>query len=303
MGHEITNIIPNTAAVMLVFTEISISQLTGNDSSDWLLQPIAEKGSGAKAHTAQRIGNVVYLDDGGVRSVVEAPFSNYKLGTYTTLVNKELTRKKAAGIVPVASAEIKGKGQYLLFFSDGSGISLWFGAKQPEAMLFAYPFVVSCLFVDIIDGVERCFVGTEDGFVYELNKGTSFDGAAIDAYIQLPFNHSGSPQVVKRYAQFQLSIEASPGTELGLVTEFDGGSGEQPFSSLDSLQVAGGGGIWGVSTWGEFMWSAPLNGRADYWIDGQGYDMAPIIVSRQSTVPSYTISGATVVFRPRGMKR
>lgn len=304
MGHDITNIVPNTAAVMLVFTSQSLSQLTGNDSSDWLLEPIAEKDAGAKPHTAQRIGNVIYLDDRGIRSAASATYANFKLGTYTSLINKELGRKRAAGVEPVASCVIKSKDQYLLFFDDGSGISLWFGAKTPEAMLFQYPFVVSCLFVGEVDGVERCFAGAEDGFVYELNKGTSFDGAEIDAYLQLPFNHSGTPELWKRYHRLKLEVSGDPGTEIAMIAEFNGGNSEQPFSEGGSLTLEGGGGLWGLATWGEFIWSAPqVGGGAEFWMDGMGVDMSPIFISRQSIVPSYTISGATVVYGPRGSKR
>ena len=304
MGHEITNVIPNTAAVMLVFTDQTVSQLTGSDSSDWLLEPIATKDAGAKAHTAQKIGDVIYLDNRGIRNAgATQTFANFRLGTYTSLINKELARKRLAGVEPVASCVIKAKDQYLLFFSDGTGISLWFGAKTPEAMAFQYPFTVSCVHVAEVDGVERCFVGTEEGFVYELNQGTSFDGEEIEAYLQLPFNHSGNPRLLKRYHKLELEVNGDPGTEIGLVTQFNGGDIEQPLSDELSLTIEGGGGLWGIASWGEFMWSSPLVASAEFWIDGMGVNMSPIFVSRQSTVPSYTLSGVTAVFSPRGGKR
>jgi hypothetical protein len=175
VGGDITNLIGNTADVMLIFTTRRIYALTGNDSSDFVLSPQGSDDSdtGAKEFTAQRIGQVVYLDDGGVRSVASGPFfGNFRLGTYTQNVVKELARKKAAGVTAVGSCVIKSKSQYLLFFSDGSGISLFFGLKQPEVMLFTYPFVVSAgPFVGMINNVERVFVGATNGYVYELNKG------------------------------------------------------------------------------------------------------------------------------------
>jgi hypothetical protein len=304
LGHDITNVVPNTSAVMLIFTDTTVSQLTGNDSSDWLLEPIAEKDAGAKAHTAQKIGDVIYLDNRGIRNAAStATFANFRLGTYTDLINKELARKRLAGINPVASCVIKSKDQYLLFFDDGSGISLWFGSKKPEAMLFEYPFTVSCVHVAEVDSEERCWVGTEDGWVFELNKGTSFDGDIIEAYLQLPFNHSGSPRLLKRYHKLELELSGEAGTQLGLITQFNGGDGEQPLAQEDDLTLEGGGGIWNIATWAEFVWSAPLVGRAEYWVDGMGVDMGPIFVSRQSEVESYTLSGVTAVYSPRGAKR
>jgi hypothetical protein len=128
------------------FTDRSISALTGNDSSDWPRAAVAEKPA-PKPYTAQRIGDVdLPRQSRGALGVVEAQaYGNFKLGTYTRSYQQGAGRARRPGSIPVASCVIKSKDQYLLFFSDGSGISLWFGAKQPEAMLFQYPFVVSCL--------------------------------------------------------------------------------------------------------------------------------------------------------------
>lgn len=303
LGHEITNIVPNTYSMLLVTTAQSLFALSGNDSSDWQLEPLSQE-AGAKGFTAQRIGEVIYLDNRGVRSVGSTQtYGNFKLGTFTTLINKTLENKRRAGVEPVASCIVKTKSQYLLFFDDGSGISIFFGVKTPEAMPFQYPFTVSCVHVAEVDGVERVFIGADNGFVYELNKGTSFDGDVIEAFFQLPFNHHGDPRVVKRWHKLELEVRGAPGTEIGVIAQFDNGGEEQPFTLEDSLEVGGGGGLWGLATWGDFMWSAPLIGRADLYLDGAGINMSPIIVSRQSTVPSYTIAGATAVFSGRGRKR
>lgn len=305
MGHEITNLIPNTADVLLITTEVSMSALTGNDSSDWNLAPVAKEDAGAIENTAQRIGQVVYLDNRGVRSAAATQlYANFKIGAYTNLINRELANKRKAGIFPVASCVLKSKDQYLLFFDDGSGVSLWFGAKNPEAMLFKYPFVVSCKpHVVEIDGVERVFVGATDGFVYELNKGTSFDGDVVEAFIQLPFHHNGDPRLFKRYTALELEVYGQPGTELGVIPQFSGGDGEQPLTDENTVDVTGGGGLWGIATWGDFIWSAPQVGTVHTFLDGAGFNMGPIIVSRQAAIPSYTVAGATVVFRGRGHKR
>lgn len=303
MGHELTNLIPNNAAVMLVMTDSSMSALTGSDSSDWQLEPISED-AGAKPYSAQRIGEVIYLDNRGLRNAGSTQtYGNFKLGTYTRLINRELGNKRAAGVEPVASCVVKGKDQYLLFFDDGSGVSLFFGLKVPEAMLFQYPFVVSCIEVAEIDGAERVFVGTTNGFVYELNSGTSFDGEVIEAYLQLPFGHQGDPRLLKRYQKLELEVIGTAGTELGVIPQFDYGGSEQPLSEEQLIDLEGGGGLWGIATWGDFLWSSPLVGRSDIFIDGAGFNMSPIIVSRQSSVPSYTIAGVTVVFSGRGRKR
>lgn len=302
LGHEITNLL-TTETMLLATTTDTVQMLTGNDSSDWLLQPVS-KDAGAIAWTAARVGEAIYLDYRGVRSVASAQaYGNFKLGVFTSLINKLLENKRKAGVAPVASCVVKTKSQYLLFFGDGSGVSIFFGVKQPEAMPFLYPFVASCIHVAEVDGVERIFVGAQDGFVYELNKGTSFDGAEIEAFIQLPFNHHGDPRLNKRWHKLELELHGDAGTELGIIPQYNGGDGEQPFVVEDSLTVAGGGGLWGLATWGDFFWSAPQVAQADMYIDGCGTSMSAIIVSRSALFSSYTIAGTTVVFSGRGRKR
>jgi len=304
MGQEMTGIIPNAAATLLITTSNSLSILTGNDSSDWLLEPLSND-AGAKRFSQQRIGQIVYLDERGVRSVASTQtWGNFKLGTYTSLIQRELEAKRGRGATPVGSCVVKGKDQYLLFFSDGTGISIYFGRKNPEAMLFEYPFIVSAgPWVAEVDGVERVFVGAEDGYVYELNQGTSFDGEVIEAFIQLPFGHQGQPRTLKRYHKAILELIAGPRTSIALVAQFDYGVGLQPYPHSEIFGVEGGGGLWGISSWAEFQWDSPTVAQAESYLQGLGVNMSVIIFSSSATMDSYTLQGLTLMFSKRGQKR
>lgn len=307
VGSDITDLLGNTADVMLIFTTKRVYALTGNDSSDFVLssQSAEDLDTGPKARTAQRIGTAVYLDNAGLRSVSSSQYyGGFRLGTFTSLVMKELNRKKKAGITPVGSCVVKSKSQYLLFFSDGSGISVFFGSKNPEAMLFKYPFVVSAgPVVGEIGGVERVFVGATNGYVYELNKGTSFDGAAIDAYVQFPYSNHGDPRLVKRYQHISVEFQGDYGTQLGVVTRYDFGGTEQPLSQVDNDTLASAlGNAAGIAA-GNITWGQVAAGSLEYFVDGQGSNMSPTFFSSSATTPAYTICGITVAFKPRGHKR
>jgi hypothetical protein len=304
MGHELTGIIPNATATLLITTDTSLAVLTGNDSSDWLLEGLSDE-AGAKRHSAQRIGQIVYLDERGVRSVAATQtYGNFKLGTYTSLIQKELDAKRRRGALPVASATIKSKDQYLLLFGDGTGVSIYFGRKNPEAMLFEYPFIAStAIHVSEVDGIERAFVGAEDGYVYELNVGTSFDGEEIEAFVQLPFGHQGGPRVLKRYHKAVAELIAGPDTTLAMVAQFDYGVGLQPFAQEEVFGISGGGGLWGLSNWAEFVWDSPTVAQAETYLQGLGANMSIIVFSSSATMDSYILQGMTVMFSPRGQKR
>lgn len=303
MGKELTNLVPNTADAMFITTEGSCHVLTGNDASDFLVQDISQE-AGARPHTAQAIGNIVYMDEEGIRSASSTQtYGNFRLGTYTALIEKTLSAKRKGGVQPVASIVVKGKSQYLLIFQDGTGISLFMGRKNPEAMLFEYPFTVSCCWSARINGDERIFVGADNGMVYELNVGTSFDGAAIEAMVQLPYGHQGSPRVLKRYHKIIIEMEAGPDTRIAVVPQFDYSNGFQSLTLSQWFDMRGGGGAWGLSTWGDFYWDSPEVARAECPIDGSGESMSPVIFSSSDSMEDYTLTGAWVMYSGRGMKR
>ena len=303
MGHELTGIIPNATATLLITTNISLAVLTGNDSSDWLLEGLSDE-AGAKRHSGQRIGEIIYLDERGVRSVkATQTYGNFALGTYTNLIQKELDAKRNRGAQPVLSLVVKSKDQYLLLFNDGTGISIYFGRKNPEAMLFEYPFVASCGHVAEVDGVERVFVGAQDGYVYELNVGTSFDGTAIEALVQLPFGHQGGPRVLKRYHKAIAELVAGPGSTLSMVAQFDYGGGIQTYPHSEVFKIEGEGGLWGLSNWAEFQWDSPTVAQAETYLQGLGVNMSLVIFSNSSIMDSYILQGVTILFSPRGQKR
>lgn len=303
MGKELTNLVPNTADAMFITTEGSCHVLTGNDASDFLVQDISQE-AGARPFTAQAIGNIVYMDEEGIRSASSTQtYGNFRLGTYTALIEKTLNAKRKGGVKPVASIVVKSKSQYLLFFEDGTGISLFMARKTPEAMIFEYPFVVSCHCTARVDGDERVFVGSTDGMVYELNVGTSFDGDVIEAMVQLPYGHQGSPRVLKRYHKIIIEMEAGPDTRIAVVPQFDYSNGFQSLTLSQWFDMRGGGGAWGASTWGDFYWDSPEVARAECPMDGSGESMSPVIFSSSDSMEDYTLTGVWVMYSGRGMKR
>lgn len=303
MGKELTNLIPNTADSMIVMTESSMSALVGNDVSDFMLQTVSDD-AGAKRHTAQSIGTVYYMDNRGLRKAAAAQnYGNFNLGTLSTMIGKTLEKKRDLGAKPVASMAIKSKDQYRLFYDDRTGITFYMGRKNPEAMIFEYPFTVTCYHVAEVDGRERIFVGADDGHVYELDVGTSFDGQPIEAMLQLAYGNQRAPRVMKRYHKIALDVEASPGTQIAILAQFDNAGDLQPYPHVENLALTGNGGIWGISDWADFYWGAPDVARAESGNVGSGENISPIIVSNSDFMDGYTLQSATILWSQRGMKR
>jgi hypothetical protein len=305
VGSDVTDMIETTDALH-IFTIDAVNTLVGNDEADFVLQPLAtEEGQGAIPFSTQKVGVPMYLDVGGLRSITSTnAYGNFRLGALTPQVQPTLGGKRRSGIAPVASCVVKGKDQYRLFFNDGTGVSVYFGRKYPEPMLFDLPFAVSCLAVEpAASAGERVFAGASDGFVYELDAGTSYDGDEIIAYLQLPWDNEGSSDVLKRWHKATIELAAEPNTQIGMFAEFDYGDGEQRTLPQQEFTVTGGGGLWNTVSWDEFFWSAPAEGKAECYLDGQGENMSLVIVSQGTEQFSYVLSSLRKKITVRGAKR
>lgn len=305
VGSDVTDFV-TSANALHIGTVDSINTLVGNDETDFQLQPLTvEEGTGIIPFTAQTMSEPIYLDSGGLRGISATQTSaNFRRGSLINQINRTFENKRKAGIAPVASARIANKDHYRLFFSDGTGVSVYFGRKYPEPMLFDLGHVVRCITTETsVANGERVFFGSDNGFVYELEVGSSYDGEEIVAYVQLPYDHEGSPWLLKRFHKAILELEASPATQIGMNAEFDYADGEQRGHPQQSFAIEGGGGIWDLATWNDFFWSSPAEGRAECYLDGQGVNMSIIIASRGADQVGYVLQGITKMVSVRGQKR
>lgn len=304
LGDELTNLVPNTADTLLVTTAGSIAYLTGASISTFAMNTLSQE-TGARANTAAWIGDVLYQDERGIRSISTSQrYGNFTVGTYTQLVQKELKKKRIAGVNPVEAIAFKTADTYMLFFDDGTALAVYIGRKNPEATFLSYPFVPTCFWVEEINGTERIFAGASDGYVYELESGPSFDGEALTAYMQFPFAHQGGPRVMKRYHKAMFELDSPLGTQVSIITQFDYGNGLQPFAQEEVFDIlSGSGGSYDIENWSEFYWDSPLVGRAEAYIQGVGENMSVTVVSSSAVMNSHTFQGVTLAYSVRGQFR
>lgn len=303
IGSDVADFIV-TADALLTLAKEGIYALMGTSVDDWQLSPISLE-AGALPSTAQRFGPGVYLDNRGLRSIsATSAYGNFSMGTLSNAVRKTLRRKAAASVEPIASSIVRSKSHYRLFFDDGSGISFYMGRKFPEPMYFELGKSVRCISSnEREDGTERVFFGADDGFVYELDKGTSFDGEAIEAYIQLAYANMGSPNVLKRVHKASFEVTAAGAASIGVTLEYDYSNNEQTSSSTSTVSMAGAGSLWNVGNWDEFFWSSPVENVLEVYTDGQGRNASSIIYSNSDNMEPYVLRGVTLFYAERGAIR
>lgn len=305
-GSPVTGLLASAASALMVYGRNRVSYNTGSDAADFVLVPLADD-AGAVEWTVQQVGSSIHMDDAGVRKIsTTQAFGGMRIGTVTEAIAPLIERKRRDGVTAVASIRYRKKDQYLLFFSDMTGLFVYFGRKNPEVMPFELPFQVSCAHAGVVTGLgddEQLFVGTEDGWVMQLDVGTSFDGEEVEAYIRLPFNPVGSPTLNKRWHKATLELDATVQATISLVAEYGYGDSAQPPGIEEAFEVEGGGGFWNEANWNEFYWNSAAQGIAEAYLEGLGRNVSMAIVSNATHEDPHTLSALHLNFSMRGLLR
>lgn len=304
-GSDFTDILEATSTSLILLGETKVGFMTGTDNDTFVMSIITEE-AGAFAWTAQVVGSPVYLDDGGVRRMVTTQaFGDWRMGTISQAIEPVLTRKRQQGIQAVASVRVRARDQYIVFFDDLTAISVYFGRKDPELMPLELTHQPFCAATATLTGDtgEGVFFGAEDGYVYEMERGRSFDGEGITAFCRLAFNNISSPRQNKRFHKLVLDCDVSYGSDLSVSCDFAYGSPDYT-PSAEAFSIAASGGFWNEASWNEFHWSSQVVGQAIAFVDGIGQNASPVIISDDiDDEDPHTLSSLTVHFSYRGQKK
>jgi len=305
LGEDITGFTHDFAGILVILGRNKIAPLYGSDAATWQLETFADD-AGAIEWTAQKIGNPIYMDDRGLRDLkTTQAFGDFSVGAITRLIEPLFNDKRARGITPVASVRSRVKASYRVFFSDNTGISVYLGSKEPKCLAFDFGEVgVTCACSSEDDeGNEIMFFGADNGFVYQLDAGTSFDGESIPAFLRLMFNHVGSPPWHKRWHKAALEGDFGNANSIMMTAEFDYGDPYQPAASLQGFSIEGAGGFWDEDAWESFYWDAAVEGRAECRLAGHGRNCSLTVISESTYDRAHVLHGLTLFYTPRRLQR
>lgn len=299
VGKPITGLLPlvgsETVGALAIFCgfeeQYSTFILYGNTPASFTLVPYAE-GAGATRYTAQNLGGAYYLDIKGVEQLTATrAFGNFLSATVTRKIQPLIDLKKGLAI---GSCIVRASNQYRVFYSDGTGVLVYvMGNKIGAIMPFEYPnrsFANVTSYTDG-DGVERIMAGGTDGYVYELDRGTSHDGDEYLAYVLLSFNASKNPRGRKRYRRVTLQATCKSLATVQVGYELNYGDVDTLAGLPASQDLIGGGGWWDQFTWDRFIWDAPY--ATEYKVDtpGVGRNIGLVVYSQSAIDDQHTLHG------------
>ena len=220
-----------TTATMAVFMRGDTAMLYGSSPDDFNFV-VFNTGVGALKYTAQNLFDTMFLDHLGVVSFrATLNFGNFAASTLTKNILPFITRERNKTTASLVNRE---RAQYRLFFSDGYGLYLTIINQQylgAIPVLFPNPVFVSDN-VDAVDNSATSYFGSSDGqgYVYQLDRGTSFDGEDIYAYIVTAWDFEKSPRVLKRFRAASIEVQGDGYAEIsyGYSLAYSNPQTEQP---------------------------------------------------------------------------
>lgn len=305
MGDDISGMLTQPGDVLAIATRNSTSQLQGSSVASFVLASLAPE-VGAIPYTMQNLGVAYWLDDRGMIQISRTQnYGNFDTGTVSRKVQPLIDTMRT---VVVASTVYKSRNQVRLYGNNGSGIIMTV-ADGPQGMehhfsSFIYPVNVTCAVSgEDANGKEVVFFGTSTGAVYQADKGSSFDGDEIEAFVRLPFNHSKSPSTIKQYRKAVLEMTAVAYSEIRLHPDFSYGDPNVAQHRTQSTVVQTGGGVYDVSFYEACYYDSRVVSSPEIKIAGSGTNVGFVFYSKSDTDLGHTLQGITIHFTPRRLQR
>jgi hypothetical protein len=302
MNAEVTNLLvlpgDQSSGALGVYTRSDTSVLYGTSSANFSLSTF-NSGTGAFPYTAQNMDQAYVLDDRGIMSLgTSLNFGNFVPAALTMNIPKFIEQHRG---LSVGSTVNRDKGQYRVFFSDGSGLYLTIlNGRVLGSMPVQFQHNINCA----IDsegptGGTVQFFGSTNGYVYQMDLGTSFDGDPIPANMNLVYNSIKSPRILKRYRK--AAVELSGDSYAEIQFGYDLGYRTTALTQTEdaSYQNDLRSSYWDEMVWDNFVWDGSDISPSEIEVSGTAENIAIRISSNSDLLQSFTVNTIIVHYTLR----
>jgi hypothetical protein len=306
---EITNMLPLKDSALAITTRDNMYILYGTSEQDWQSSSLSAQGDGVGAlpNTLVSAAGTFFCDPTGLfRMDAVQTFGNFITSALSRAINP-LYQFLSPTII--GAATLKSRGLYRIYCQGGQYISMTFG---PEKIL-GFGYGILELNTRVVgsgtigstpqDQTEIILIGSDEGMVYTMDRGDTFDGADIPAAIRFHFHNGGSPRQVKRWrkAVFEIKTPMIFDMQSNAIMDY-GGTEEAALHEVGLANLSQSGGVWNVDRWNEFYWLGKYVGEGEMRIDGHARNVS-LMLYCEGRIPSFLIEGYTVHFSPRRLAR
>lgn len=288
-----------TTAAFGIYTVNAKSILYGSSSADYNLIPFPDAG-GANPYSVQKMTDSYCFDSNGISGLrTSVNYGNFGSASLSLRLRPFVQQHRN---LVSASAVNHEKSQYCVFFSDGYGLyTTIINGKLSGIMPMYFPNAVNCACAGERDAAqETIFLGSNDGYVYRLGVGRSFDGAEIDAYMTFAWNSMRNSRVLKRFLRGAIEISSSSYAAFGL--SFQLGYGDESGAEV-SYETLTSSTLWDAATWDNFVWDGRSLSPSEFDLEGSAVNIAIRITSKSKVMLPFTMNSNIVHYTLRRIVR
>lgn len=283
-------------AALAVYGRNSSGVLYGTSIDTFNYKALATM-TGAVPYMAGNLDQSYVLDDRGVMSMAAAQeYGNFKQATLTANIADFLTARKNLSVGACVSAD---RSQFRLFFSDSSALYVTVvNGRLVGSLPLQFAHAFSCLWnAEDASGNEETFAGGANGYVYQLDRGASFDGAPISHYLVFTPNYLKAPSIKKVFRNGHLEISATAYAEFDVGYSLRHGSATvfQPLlATSDNADRAVP--VWDSFLWDYFVWDGTVKGPIEVSIKGKSEVIDMVIAGTSDIVQPFRLSSLNTHF-------
>jgi len=293
---------------LIIFTESSIFQLVGNTISDFQLQPVTIDIGCVDTDTIQEVGgDIMFLGPDGLRLLSATDrIGDFGLAVVSKAIQKEVTSFISSN-TSFASVVIRNKSQYRILGynnnitqENAQGIlGTQFSGQGGEGMAWGELRGIRAYVADsrFYQNAETIVFANDDGYLYQMEDGNSFDSLNIQTTFATPFMPVNDPRVRKTFykAFLYTDPQGSVSFDMSLKLDFDQRNSIQPTQiefDNDTGEVA----FYGSAVFGSAaVYSNKLVTLFETQLIGSGFT-ASIQFESDSTDPPFSLDAITLEF-------
>jgi hypothetical protein len=149
-------------------------------------------------------------------------------------------------------------------------------------------------------GNQLIFFGSDDGYVRQLDAGTSFDGQVINSSFLLVIDPINSPRLLKRYrkASFEIIGTSYASLTVGYALGWGVSSIGQPGNETEVVPY-GGLGQWDFSYWDNFYWDGTTLSPTEAEVVGTAENIAFQVQNATNYTQPFTVNSLFIHFSTR----
>ena len=286
-----------TGGALAIFSRNSTNILYGNVKADFNLVP-QKLEVGGFANSVQDIGFTIIYDDSGIIDLRTAQeFGNFQSSILSKLVNTFVQERKLS---ITDSCVVRNKNQYRVFFDDNTALYVTVEGGEVLGMIpQLLEDKVECITSVESDNGDEIFFGSDDGYCYQMERGTSFNGETIDYFGFFEYWHCKSPGMKKRFKSAVAEITGETYAEYGIGFELGYGAKKhpQPDYKIGDFNTNFGNSRWDSFVFGDFWWDADSVVPRRVRLHGNAENIGFIIAGSSDEYGPIRISGLRIRFK------